>query len=176
MRFDHRAGSHQPAGKRCNRAARLQFGGLIRGKLTVTVLYEWLDITSYPVRQPAPVHSPISGRALRVTRQSEGPVSLGTALLDIGDPSDLEVIADLLTTDAVRVHPGNPVRIEGWGGDRPLDGEVRLVEPGAFTKVSALGVDEQRTNVVVDITSPPGARTSLGDAYRVDVRIIVAAQ
>ena len=128
------------------------------------------------VDAPAPVHSPVSGRALRVTRQSEGPVSLGAALVEIGDPSDLEVVADVLTTDAVRVHPGDPVRIEAWGGDRPLDGEVRLVEPGAFTKVSALGVDEQRTNVVVDITSPPAARTTLGDAYRVDVRIIIAAQ
>ena len=78
----------------------------------------------------------------------------------------------MLTTDAVRVHPGDPVRIKAWDGDRPLEGRVRRVEPGAFTKVSALGVDEQRTNVVDDISSPIAERGSLSDAYRVDVRIV----
>ena len=125
---------------------------------------------------PVAVRSPVSGRVLRVPRESEGPVSLGAALAEIGDPTDLEVVADVLTTDAVRVHPGDPVRIEGWGVDQPLAGKVRLVEPGGFTKVSALGVDEQRTNVVVDITTPATERASLGDAYRVDVRILVAVR
>ena len=121
-----------------------------------------------------PVHSPVAGRVLRLLQKSEAPVALGAPLVEIGNLADLEVVADVLTTDAVRVQPGDPVRIEGWGGDRPLAGEVRRVEPGAFTKVSALGVDEQRTNVVVDITSPAGERGSLGDAYRVDVRIVTA--
>ena len=121
-----------------------------------------------------PVHSPVAGRVLRLLQKSEAPVALGTPLVEVGDLADLEVVADVLTTDAVRVQPGDPVRIEGWGGDRPLAGEVRRVEPGAFTKVSALGVDEQRTNVVVDITSPASERGSLGDAYRVDVRIVTA--
>jgi HlyD family secretion protein len=116
-----------------------------------------------------------TGRILRVMQKSEAPVSLGAPLVEIGDPTDLEVVADVLTTDAVRVHSGDPVRIEGWGGDMPLEGRVRLVEPGAFTKVSALGVDEQRTDVVIDITSPAIERASLGDAYRVDVRIVIAA-
>ena len=121
-----------------------------------------------------PVHSPVAGRVLRLLQKSEAPVALGAPLVEIGDLADLEVVADVLTTDAVRVQPGDPVRIEGWGGDRPLAGEVRRVEPGAFTKVSALGVDEQRTNVVVDITSPASERALLGDAYRVDVRIVTA--
>ncbi len=122
-----------------------------------------------------PVRSPVSGRVLRVLQKSEAPVSLGTPLLEMGDPADLEVVADVLTTDAVRIHTGDPVHIEAWGGEKPLEGRVRVVEPGAFTKVSALGVDEQRTNVVVDITSPIAERGSLGDAYRVDVRVVVAS-
>ncbi len=120
------------------------------------------------------VRAPVAARVLRVVQRSEVPVSLGAPLVELGNTADLEVVADVLTTDAVRVHPGDPVRIEGWGGDRPLEGSVRRVEPGAFTKVSALGVDEQRTNVVVDITSPAAERGALGDAYRVDVRIVTA--
>ena len=124
---------------------------------------------------PWPVRAPVAGQVLRVLQKSEGPVASGAPLLEIGDPADLEVIADVLTTDAVRIRKGDPVRIEGWGGDRPLRGVVRLVEPGAFTKVSALGVDEQRTNVVIDVTTPLAERAALGDAYRVEVRIVVAA-
>ena len=122
-----------------------------------------------------PVRSPVAGRVLRVLQKSEAPVALGTPLVEIGDPADLEVVADVLTTDAVRIHPGDPVRIEDWGGEDPLAGKVRMVEPGAFTKVSALGVDEQRTRVVIDIISPAADRASLGDAYRVDLRVVVAA-
>ena len=121
-----------------------------------------------------PVRSPVAGRVLRVLQKSETPVSLGTPLVEIGNPANLEVVADVLTTDAVRIHPGDPVHIEAWGGDKLLEGQVRLVEPGAFTKVSALGVDEQRTNVVVKISSAAADWASLGDAYRVDVRIVVA--
>ena len=121
-----------------------------------------------------PVRSPVAGRVLRVLQKSETPVSLGTPLVEIGNPANLEVVADVLTTDAVRIHPGDPVHIEAWGGDKFLEGQVRLVEPGAFTKVSALGVDEQRTNVVVKISSAAADWASLGDAYRVDVRIVVA--
>ncbi len=121
-----------------------------------------------------PVRSPVAGQVLRVLQKSERAVALGAPLVEIGDPADLEVIADVLTTDAVRIRPGDPVRIEGWGGPAPLQGVVRRVEPGAFTKVSALGVDEQRTNVVMDVTSPYAERRVLGDAYRVEVRIVVA--
>lgn len=120
------------------------------------------------------VRSPVDGRVLRVLQENEGPVSLGLPLLEIGDPTDIEVVADFLTTDAVRIHPGDAARIEDWGGDKPLPGKVRLVEPGGFTKVSALGVDEQRTNVVIDFAVPPGARPALADGYRVDARVVVA--
>jgi HlyD family secretion protein len=111
---------------------------------------------------------------LRVLQKSESPVELGAPLVEIGDLASLEVVVDVLTTDAVRVHAGDRARISGWGGDADLDGTVRLVEPRAFTKASALGVDEQRTNVVIDIAAPVEARGKLGDAYRVDVHIIVA--
>ena len=107
-------------------------------------------------------------------RTSTTSASLGAPLVEIGDPTDIEVVVDVLTTDAVRIHPGNQVQIEAWGGEQPLAGRVRLVEPGAFTKVSALGVDEQRTNVVIDIVTPPAERPTLADAYRVDARIVVA--
>jgi HlyD family secretion protein len=120
------------------------------------------------------VRSPVSGRVLRVPQDSESPVALGVPLLEVGDPTDIEVVADFLTTDAVRIHPGDAAWIEDWGGDKPLPGKVRVVEPGGFTKISALGVDEQRTNVVIDIVEPPAARPTLADGYRVDARVVVA--
>lgn len=120
------------------------------------------------------VQSPVGGRVLRVLLDSEAPVALGTPLLEVGDPSDIEVVADFLTTDAVRIHPGDTAWIEDWGGDKPLPGTVRVVEPGGFTKVSALGVDEQRTNVVIDFGAQPAARPTLADGYRVDARVVVA--
>jgi len=121
--------------------------------------------------EPWEIRSPVPGRVLRVLQESEGIIAAGTPLLELADPSELEVVVDLLTSDAVRVAPGARVRIEGWGGDRPLEGRVRFVEPSAFTKLSALGVEEQRVNVVIDIVSPPEAWRSLGDGYRVDARI-----
>jgi HlyD family secretion protein len=120
-----------------------------------------------------PVSSPIDGRILKVIQQSEATVSLGAPLLELGDPTDLEVIVDLLTTDAALVREGAKVALERWGGPTPLEGRVRRVEPSGFTKVSALGVEEQRVWVVVDIVSPREAWTSLGDGYRADVRIVV---
>ena len=116
------------------------------------------------------LRSPVSGRVLRIPEKSERVVASGTPLLVLGDPARLEVVADVLSTDAVRVRPGMPVLLEGWGGERPLRAVVRVVEPYAFTKVSALGVEEQRVNVVADFVDPPGP---LGDAYRVDARIVV---
>jgi HlyD family secretion protein len=128
--------------------------------------------------QPEPgegweITAPVSGRILRVTQESEAAVSAGAPLAEIGDPEDLEVIVDVLTTDAVAIRPGAPVEITRWGGPQDLQGRVRLVEPSAFTKVSALGVEEQRVWVVIDITSPREVWATLGDGYRVDVRIIV---
>jgi HlyD family secretion protein len=120
------------------------------------------------------VRSPVDGRVLRVLQKSEAPVALSSPLLEIGDPTDIEVVADFLTTDAVRIHPGDTAWIEEWGGDKRLPGKVRLVEPGGFTKVSALGVDERRTNLVIDFQAPPADRATLADGYRVDARVVVA--
>lgn len=117
------------------------------------------------------VRSPVDGVVLRITQPSESTLPAGTALLDVGDPSRLEVVADLLTTDAVQAQPGRRVVIERWGGPA-VQGHVRKVEPGAFTKVSALGIEEQRVRVVMDAESPPPQWKLLGDGYRVTVRII----
>ena len=116
------------------------------------------------------VHAPVSGRVLRVIEESERVISAGTALVELSNPSKLEVVIELLSTDAVKVKPGALVLIERWGGDSVLQARVRLIEPSAFTKVSALGVEEQRVNVIADLTEP--AQT-LGDGYRVEGRIVV---
>lgn len=121
------------------------------------------------------VRAPIGGRVLRVLQESEAVVASGTPLLELGDPADLEVVVDVLTTEAVGIRPGAPVAIERWGGSAPLRGRVRLVEPGAFTRVSALGVEEQRVWVVIDLIGPPERRAALGDGFRVDARITVEA-
>jgi HlyD family secretion protein len=121
-----------------------------------------------------PVVSPITGRVLRVLQQSEAVVAIGTPLVEVADPDDLEIVVDVLSTDAIRIAPGAPVRIDAGG--LALEGRVRRVEPGAFTKVSALGVEEQRVNVIVDFASPREQWRRLGDGYRVDVRIVVLAR
>jgi HlyD family secretion protein len=123
--------------------------------------------------EPFRVTAPHGGRVFRVLQESAGVVGQGTPLLEIADPADLEIVVDVLTSDAVRIVPGAPVVIERWGGETPLDGRVRLVEPSGFTKLSALGVEEQRTNVIIDLTSPPATWQSLGDGFRVDARIVV---
>ncbi len=118
------------------------------------------------------VTSPVRGYVLRVPQESERTVAAGTPLVEIGDPKRLEMVTDLLSSDAVQVRAGAPVRIEDWGGERPLNGRVRLVEPYAFTKVSALGVEEQRVNVIIDFTEPLEAIQRLGHGYRGTVRIV----
>lgn len=122
------------------------------------------------------IRAPVAGRVLRVLQASEASVPLGAALLELGDVARMEVVAELLTTEAVRLQPGQPVHIERWGGAGELQGRVRMVEPGAFTKVSALGVEEQRVRVLIDLTSPVEQWRSLGDGYRVGVRVVVQAQ
>lgn len=119
------------------------------------------------------IRAPVTGRVLRVMQESEAVVASGAPLLELGDPADLEVIVDLLTTEAVGVAAGAPVSIANWGGPAPLEGRVRLVEPGAFTRVSALGVEEQRVWVVIDLVSPREQWAALGDGFRVDARITV---
>jgi HlyD family secretion protein len=117
--------------------------------------------------------APISGTVLKRLRESESVVPLGEPLLEIGDPRGIEIVADLLSTDAVRIMPGADVIVEQWGGSDPIRGRVRRVEPSAFMKVSALGVEEQRVNVIVDFVDPDAAARVLGDNYRVGVRIVV---
>lgn len=118
------------------------------------------------------LRSPVSGVVLRRIRESEAPVAAGEPLLEVADPADLEVIADFLSADAVRIRPGMAVLLGQWGGDEELRGRVRLVEPAGFMKISALGVEEQRVWVVVDLADPREAWHTLGDAYRVEVRVI----
>ncbi len=118
------------------------------------------------------ITSPIDGRVLKVLQESEGVVNPGSPLLEVGDPSGLEVVVDILTSDAVQVRPGARVLLERWGGE-PLTGRVRMVEPSAFTRLSSLGVEEQRVNVVIDIESPHELWAALGDGYRVEAKIVV---
>lgn len=119
------------------------------------------------------VPCPVDGRVLRVIRSSEGVVQAGTPLLEIGDPSALEIVVDVLTSDAVHIEPGARVSIERWGGDRALEGRVRLVEPSAFTRTSSLGVEEQRVNAIIDLITPHAEWRALGDGYRVEARVVV---
>lgn len=123
--------------------------------------------------QPISLASPVPGRVLRVFQESERPVAAGTPILEVGDPADLEVVIELLSRDGAALAPGARVILEQWGGAEPLEGRVRLVEPAAFTKISALGVEEQRVFVVADITTPLAERTTLGDNYRVEARVVV---
>jgi HlyD family secretion protein len=120
-----------------------------------------------------PLHSPVDGVVLRRLHESEAVVPIGQPLLEVGDLDDLEIVSDLLSSAAVKVQPGQPVSIEQWGGDRPLRGRVQRVEPSGFTKISALGVEEQRVNTVVDFVEPRAVWQRLGDSYRVEVRIVV---
>jgi HlyD family secretion protein len=121
---------------------------------------------------PVEIKANASGRVLHVFQESSRAVMQGTPLLEIGDPADLEVIVEMLSRDGAAIVPGAPVALEQWGGPTPLEGKVRLVEPAAFTKYSALGVEEQRVYVVVDITSPREQWRSLGDNFRVEARVI----
>lgn len=121
--------------------------------------------------QVTPVQSPVAGRILRVVRESAGPVTAGTPLLEVGDVTSMEIHADLLSSDAAKVRPGAAATITGWGGPQPIRAEVRRVDPAAFTKVSALGLEEQRVHVVLDLVEPPPA--GLGHDYRVDAAVVV---
>jgi HlyD family secretion protein len=118
------------------------------------------------------VRAPRDGSILRVFEESERVVPAGAPLLEIGDPSSLEIVADLLSTDAVRVSAGGRVIVDRWGGEGTLKGRVRLVEPSSFTKVSALGVEEQRVNVVIDVTDPPTAWRRVGDRFALEARMV----
>lgn len=124
------------------------------------------------------VRSPIVGSVLRVLHEQEGVVQPGTPLFELADPHALELVVDVLTTDAIQIEPGAPVEVRQWGGDLPLQGRVRMIEPSAFTKISALGVEEQRVNVIIDLGSRSDASDNpqmkaLGDGFRVEAGIVV---
>lgn len=119
------------------------------------------------------VMAPVTGTILQLHIESEGVVQIGTPLLDLGDPEQLEIMVELLSSDAVKVRPGDRVILEGWGGEKPLPGTVRRIEPYGYTKVSALGIEEQRVRALVDFDTPPGDLERLGHGYRVQARIVL---
>jgi HlyD family secretion protein len=119
------------------------------------------------------ITAPVEGRVLRIFRESEGVVNSGEALIEIGEPHALEVVVEVLTPDAVEIHPGDTVTMTRWGGGHELRGRVRRIEPSAFTKISALGVEEQRVNVIIDIADDYEVWQRLGDNYRVETAIEV---
>lgn len=120
-----------------------------------------------------PVTAPVGGRVIRVVRESEGVVNAGEALLEIGDARAIEVVVELLSADAVKVTPGMRVELERWGGEGKLEARVRVVEPGGFTKISALGVEEQRVRVVADLVTAAEKWKALGDGYRVEAAFVL---
>jgi HlyD family secretion protein len=119
-----------------------------------------------------PITAPVSGRILQITDRSERVVREGDVLMQIGDPKDLEIVVDYLSMDAVRIEAGQRVIIDNWGGEKPLDGRVRLVEPFGFLKISALGIEEQRVNVIIDFTGEDGWER-LGHGYQVETRVVL---
>jgi len=123
--------------------------------------------------EPLLITSPVNGKILRVFQESSRVVPAGFALMEVGDPTDLEVRIEVLSRDGVAIQPGARVMLEQWGGAAPLTARVRLVEPSGFTKISALGVEEQRVFVVADFIDPIERRPSLGDSYRVEARIVI---
>jgi HlyD family secretion protein len=124
-------------------------------------------------QEPLVITSPVDGRVLRVFQESSRVVPGGMPLLEVGDPTDLELRIEVLSRDGVAIQPGARVIVEQWGGPAPLEARVRLVEPSAFTKISALGVEEQRVYVIADFVSPVEERSSLGDNYRIEARVVV---
>ncbi len=122
---------------------------------------------------PFEIFAPIRGKVLKVFEESSTTVAVGTPLIEIGDPANLELEIDVLSTDAVQIRPGAEMTIEHWGGEQPLQGHVRVVEPAAFTKISSLGVEEQRVNIIADFDESAERLATLGDGYRVEARITV---
>jgi HlyD family secretion protein len=187
------AESADKAAREAQRAAELaaQVAGHELEVAQASLLEAGPDETTEPgARRPQPdeappaarrlqLRSPIDGRVLRVFEESTRTLLAGAPILEVGRTDVLEIVADYLTQDAVRVRPGMRVRVEGWGGEQApgkpqaLAGRVRVVEPGGFTKVSALGVEEQRVNVIVDPEGDPAPWQAIGDGYRVELKIVL---
>lgn len=171
---------------RAERDEHLAAEGLRAAQLAVRIAEHELDLARAGFvedpdehREPMLLRSPIDGHVIRVFEESSRTIPAGTPILEVGNTAALEVVADFLSQDAVKVRPGMEVLVEGWGGDRPgaeervLRATVRLLEPGGFTKVSALGVEEQRVNVVMDPSEPAEGWNVLKDGYRVELRIVI---
>lgn len=162
-----------------HRAEALQRSAEFRVRTAVFEFEAARTVLAYAGKQDAKfpelfqIHSPVEGQVLKRYFESARAVQMGEPILEIGNSSALEVEIDLLSADAVQVHPGMRVRFERWGAPEPLEGRVRRVEPVAFTKISALGVEEQRVLVIADITSPPEQWSRLGDGYRVNGRFFL---
>lgn len=118
------------------------------------------------------IRAPVTGRVLKINQESEAVVPAGAPLVEIGDPKDLEIVADLLSSDAVRIKPGAAVKVDGWGG-APINARVVRIDPAGFTKVSALGIEEQRVRTTIDLVDPPETWSQLGHDYRVIVHVTV---
>ncbi len=131
------------------------------------------DPESQAKLEPFEVFSPVRGKVLRIFQESSIVVTVGAPLLELGDPQNLEIEIDVLSTDAVRIKPGAELTIDHWGGEFPLQGIVRVIEPAAFTKISSLGVEEQRVNIIADFDELPERIATLGDGYRVEARITI---
>lgn len=123
-------------------------------------------------RKALDVRSPESGAVLRLVQESEAMVVAGSPIMELGNSTDIEIVTDMLSSDAVKINSGDAVLIDNWGGEKPLKGKVRLVEPFGFTKISALGVEEQRVNIIIDFVDPQAARERLGHGYRVIARVV----
>jgi HlyD family secretion protein len=136
-------------------------------------------LQNFTFRKPADVGhtvsvpSPVTGAIFKLYRESEGPVAAGEPIMDVGSVADIEILAEVLSPEAVKIKKGTPVLFKRWGGEPPLSGVVRLVEPAGFTKISSLGVEEQRTLVLSDILSPPDIWKALGDGYRLEAHFII---
>ncbi|XZE42720.1 efflux RND transporter periplasmic adaptor subunit [Pirellulaceae bacterium SH467] len=164
-----------------NRAAQAnlrsaKFRSLVRNYERDMAKAALLKISSFsenPPDLPFKIVSPIDGAVLRVFQEDSNVVTAGTPILEIGDPRDLELQIDVLSNYAVAIEPGAAVTIEHWGGPKPLHAKVRVVEPSAFLKVSALGVEEKRVRVIADFMEPWEERQTLGDGYRIEARIVL---
>jgi HlyD family secretion protein len=160
----HESGIRHHAQEAAQAAVREARAELVRANAAVA------PATTAPGDAPVAITAPSSGRILRILRESAGPVAAGTPLLEIGDVTSLEIRADLLSSDATPVREGAAATVTSWGGPRPLAARVRRIEPAAFTKISALGLEEQRVHVVLDfVDSPP---PGLGHDYRIDLAIV----
>ena len=166
--------------ERAELAARTSEGDLNSARFGARVAEYELELARTVLERRAPgngggrvdICAPIAGKVLRVLQESAVVVAPGTPLVELGDPQDLEVEIDVLSTDAVRIRPGSRVSLDYWGGPRTLEARVRLVEPAGFLKISALGVEEQRVWVIADFISPRSEWQTLGDAYRIEASIV----